>query len=1443
MTEDLETIILNAGSAYSEGRYTEALECYEQAIAARPDNAILFANYAAILLRLDRVDEALKNADHAIALDPKWAKAYYRRGEALRRQNAFLPSVVALSEGVALDPSNKLIADMLVDVAQQLFKNFPLERLQNVGLDRDRFTVLTMVGQELAAAGHHKDALTVLSRALSLHTPSLRLRESALSSLASVHFLLGEYTQATMRYEQQLDIRLRLGGPPAEVHDNVAMSAEAAGNHTVALSHRRQKTKYLNGLLLAEEGLKIARLLGCLNQAEEALEQYALVEQSLPLFEETTRVSLATRIRIGRGIVHGSMGEMTKCLQELSDVGATSEEDAIVIADSIVACHIKNGDMQSAVDYLNTLLKSASDGKQQKLFGHACFLLAREQIRNGRRMSAVRLAKRILRLARATADRCLERAGLQLMATIYEEQQDAQSASALLRKYLEVPGATVLESVNALLHLAALAPQMSDDPVKYLGDAMELAKTSQNLDTIALTQSAMLRHLVGSASDEEQCRLLLSSQKELLKADISVASRSIIFEDLAVCEERETSGANELRALEQSLTEAQEGNHIRRELFLLEKLGDSFMMLGKRAEAEGFYQQLLTLARQLRAVAQIKRGYMKLAIVAGECSQWKRCLELTRNALTLSRLCHDHDSKAHMLLLTGKAEFYRGNNEVALSIFDKALSECEQHELYTTMAVASRFIVDAAIRSAKNNQQVLEHLRRHISFFPYETDQKAKLRTLIRLARFDEDLDHITGLAVITAAKKVTSDMPKSDRTTMLLECVDVCQTLGMRDETWRLLEDLLTVADLSDNHFQEVANRLMLFPLHRRSLPLLQLIEQGFSHPCFLAQLAPFAPSFVLDRLSKEEILPRLVCYVKLEDWNAALECATAAMRDDATVRSSVLDGIFGQASSEEAIQQVYHISKWKVDGSIHWPTLALLNETAFCSFFDLNVAQLLRHCVTLAPRSHAHLHALMFLGKYDLMHEAAQPVEKIICAAYTGEIEMVTMWYDELVHEYLNEQPVGVELFPFSSLEFQLKVATAFVALQYETFEDQLRLMENSKRLMDTRSAARHGISLPHHIIPFRFHEKSFTYVFKVGQVELLWSSSMGANGLIARVHGDDLSFLEECLVHYLDLREVPRASALEEWTELLVTNDHVQSSSNPKLYSLHESCNSMEQRHQKSGILMLSNQSNLSNTKNGSITEQLRGFRDAFVAVVDVADHLLHDAICFSIGRSPTIVISRGTLPFDLIRSLFLCGTAACIEISESAGDAEIQDLIAEIGEAQDLTNVLASFNSIARSADCLHWELTAPGIVQKGLDSVDERTRAGSGRIGAETTCTGEPAATETPSFVLETRHISNLWLNKTRLRVNEGSGDATLAETIESLLRALFKDASLPMKVKQHSVREETERCSKRRRKKKAKNRVVRDYQSDGEGYGRPTHSRTLSDLPSRPTSSNAFNVD
>ncbi|VDK82187.1 unnamed protein product [Cylicostephanus goldi] len=216
-------------------------------------------------------------------------------------------------------------------------------------------------------------------------------------------------------------------------------------------------------------------------------------------------------------------GETSKCLEELSNVNGngTTEDDTIIIADAIVTCHIKEGNSDKAVEYLNTLLKTSSERTQEKVFGHACFLLAREQIRNGHRISAARLAKRILRLAKAASDHYLERSGLQLLATIYEKQHDPKSTRALLKKFLDVPGATVQEQVRALLQLAALAPETGDDALKYLNEALDQAKRSGNIDVIVTAQSAMLRYYMCFTPDNELCLSeLLSEQRNLLKEDI-----------------------------------------------------------------------------------------------------------------------------------------------------------------------------------------------------------------------------------------------------------------------------------------------------------------------------------------------------------------------------------------------------------------------------------------------------------------------------------------------------------------------------------------------------------------------------------------------------------------------------------------------------------------------------------------------------------------------------------------------------------------------------------------------------------------------------------------------------------------------------------------------------------------------------------------------------------
>ncbi|XGW16095.1 hypothetical protein V3C99_001498 [Haemonchus contortus] len=1301
--DDLESIIVSAGSAYSDGRYLEALDLYEKAIAARPTNAILFANRAAILLRLDRLQEALGSADRAIELDSTWAKA-----------------VVALSQGVSLDPSNNLIVDSLIEASQQFFKNFPMKRLESVGLEQDRFTILTMVGQELASAKNLSEASKVLTLALTLHSPSLRLRESALTALASVHYSLGEYHKATFCYEKQLELRAQMDGPLASVHDNIATTAELAGNYNLALSHRKHRLKLLEGVDAVDERLKIAGLFCSLSQADAALEHYDIVDQLL--------------------------GETSKCLEQLSTVCPTNEEDAVRVADSIVSCHIRDGNIQNAIEYLNNLLKRSSENNQQKLFGHTCFLLAREHIRNGRPTSAVRLAKRILRLARTTSDGCLEKAGLQLLATIHEEQNDLQSATALLQKYLEVDRVTLPEAVNALLKLSTLAKRSGADPISYLNKALKLADGSGNLDVVVLARSAMLRHLttLRQADSKSEIHHLLHLQRELLKSDISVSSRSLIFEDLAVCETAETSGIGEIHALEQSLTEAQEANNARRELFLLEKIGDCLLGMERYTEAEGFYQQLLTLAQQMRAVTQIKRAYMKLAILAAGFQKWSRCSELARRALTLSRFFYDHASKAHMMYLIGRVELSKGNNELARSILKKTVERCEEHGLYTTMALAARYMVEAAISCKEHNTIISERLRRHLELIDHETDQKAVLRSMIRLTKFSTDLDHLTSLKIIAAVRKLVLNLSIHDQADILLECFDVYHSLGMLDEARHLLIGMLdSPLQTHRDILQKAAKRLTVFPLRRRATVLLKLVEQGFFDRKILPQLAFFLPEFTLKMIpGGKDALTRMVCYVQMDEWVKALACAEVALVD--ILPACALDGLFEKLTTEEAVQCLLLVAKWKTKHFLHWSNLPTLDDATFCRLFDMAFSKILQGGIALLPNSRAHLHALMLRGEFELTHEAATAVEKIICAANTGCGEMIAMWYDELVEEYLSVQTQGIEIFPCSSTECQLKVASVFAALRHEALYEQLHVLEMCKWYMDKRLANIHGISLEASspfVLP---SNQSFAYVFRVGDVQLIWVKLRGCQAAISvTLRSRNLTFLEECLVRYLRRRAIPEAPVDLSPFELIFVNDQANLPAKPKLYSVYhfpsdhfeedwDRCKFSEQSQNEKATAVLS--------------ERLTMFSQSTVAIMSAGDSILHPDICLSIRKTPFLVITLGSPTFDTIRALFLCGTSVVVEVDESTKDKDIRRLINAIDHSSDLLEVLSSYCCYIKSRESwFHWEHSSDQPGATVSDCVLDLRSIVEERVEVSESSSTATVRVSISDFVEEIRHIDNLWL--------------------------------------------------------------------------------------------------
>ncbi|KDO26334.1 hypothetical protein SPRG_08407 [Saprolegnia parasitica CBS 223.65] len=69
--------------AFEAKRYDEAEALYAKAILQDPRQHALFGNRSAARFHLQKFDDALRDAEAAIALDPQWAKGYFRQGQAL----------------------------------------------------------------------------------------------------------------------------------------------------------------------------------------------------------------------------------------------------------------------------------------------------------------------------------------------------------------------------------------------------------------------------------------------------------------------------------------------------------------------------------------------------------------------------------------------------------------------------------------------------------------------------------------------------------------------------------------------------------------------------------------------------------------------------------------------------------------------------------------------------------------------------------------------------------------------------------------------------------------------------------------------------------------------------------------------------------------------------------------------------------------------------------------------------------------------------------------------------------------------------------------------------------------------------------------------------------------------------------------------------------------
>eukprot|EP01048_Picozoa_sp_COSAG05_P012852 COSAG05_NODE_1320_length_5193_cov_4.563997_3_plen_221_part_00 len=105
---------------FKRGDFRHAVELFSRASQLEPANSVHLSNRCLALMKLERFDEALRDADAILVLRPDWAKAHYRRAAALHSLERFADAVANYETAASLDADNAQVTKGLAKAKKQL---------------------------------------------------------------------------------------------------------------------------------------------------------------------------------------------------------------------------------------------------------------------------------------------------------------------------------------------------------------------------------------------------------------------------------------------------------------------------------------------------------------------------------------------------------------------------------------------------------------------------------------------------------------------------------------------------------------------------------------------------------------------------------------------------------------------------------------------------------------------------------------------------------------------------------------------------------------------------------------------------------------------------------------------------------------------------------------------------------------------------------------------------------------------------------------------------------------------------------------------------------------------------------------------------------------------------------------------------------------------------
>ncbi len=110
-----------ANQYFKEGKYEDAIKLYSEILETDENNHVILSNRSATYIKLEKWDEALKDAVVSTKIKPDWGKAWGRLGAALYGQDKLDEAIVAYNKANELEPC-EIYTEMITEIKEKIIE-------------------------------------------------------------------------------------------------------------------------------------------------------------------------------------------------------------------------------------------------------------------------------------------------------------------------------------------------------------------------------------------------------------------------------------------------------------------------------------------------------------------------------------------------------------------------------------------------------------------------------------------------------------------------------------------------------------------------------------------------------------------------------------------------------------------------------------------------------------------------------------------------------------------------------------------------------------------------------------------------------------------------------------------------------------------------------------------------------------------------------------------------------------------------------------------------------------------------------------------------------------------------------------------------------------------------------------------------------------------------